>query len=469
MADSRRWLLAADASPTGGAPVGIQVLQALLVGDAALGRRLWPALLAELRNEPLLYVPLHKGGKPGAVLAARKSQQRVRDLVTLAPRVGLICETCQLIEVARSMENDHPAGANPVTEFDRLFSTAYRALVESLAEVSRAWPNDAEGNRADRELIECLERLTESLLKQWLAHSRTLRLSTLERITGDREWSALVAFIERYGHGLFTPRFMNPGNLRAILRQGVDVWLARLAEDRPDDEPTGLLDDLESGVLSRADAARNLSITLEAVVENFVEYRDYNSTTTQSDRGELLYMLLDFLRLRVQYDRVAWHLRPVLLAHEILVRKRREAAAELWRRALAERTGEVADALEARYRELTARHGMRLPTVADRLAERFVRPLAVDRLRALVRPAMEESIRGEPSVAFEVLRQEAEELSREPTGAGLDVPPWLVALEDEAEEASRRDRHDPSLDVAQQPLSLDQVLSELEAWDTLAD
>ena len=36
---------------------------------------------------------------------------------------------------------------------------------------------------------------------------------------------------------------------------------------------------------------------------------------------------------------------------------------------------------------------MRLPTVTDRLAERFIRPLAIDRVRALVKPAMDEARR----------------------------------------------------------------------------
>src|SRR5205085_71393 len=110
------------------------------------------------------------------------------------------------------------------------------------------------------------------------------------------------------------------------------------------------------------------------------EYRDYNTTTTQSDRGEMLYTLLDFLRLRVHYDRVAWNLRPVILAHEILVRRSRDDAAELWRRAIMERTSEVADSLERRLAELRKQYAMRLPTITDRLAERFVRPLTIDRV-----------------------------------------------------------------------------------------
>ena len=86
-----------------------------------------------------------------------------------------------------------------------------------------------------------------------------------------------------------------------------------------------------------------LSIAIEAVVENYRAYRDYNTTTTQSDHGELLYTFVDFLRQRAAYDRVAWNLKPVVWAHEILVRHGREAAAEMWRQAFAERTSEAAD------------------------------------------------------------------------------------------------------------------------------
>ena len=72
-------------------------------------------------------------------------------------------------------------------------------------------------------------------------------------------------------------------------------------------------DELDDAI-SRREAVGHLTLILEAIVENYGEYRDYNSTTTQSDRGEMLYMLLDFLRLRTQYDRVCWHLKPVISA-----------------------------------------------------------------------------------------------------------------------------------------------------------
>ena len=54
---------------------------------------------------------------------------------------------------------------------------------------------------------------------------------------------------------------------------------------------------------------------LQALVEHYDEYRDYNTTTTQSDYGENIHILLDFLRLKVRYDRyrvadaTRWHSR----------------------------------------------------------------------------------------------------------------------------------------------------------------
>ncbi len=171
---------------------------------------------------------------------------------------------------------------------------------------------------------------------------------------------------------------------------------------------------------------------IEAVVENFAEYKDYNTTTTQSDHGELLYVLLDFLRLKAGYQRFAWNIKPVVVAHDVLVRRGRTSAAELWRRAVAERTAEPADWHLARLAELETKYRVRLATVSDRLAQRFVRPLAVDRLRALVRPAIDDARRERSGGAFALLEQELAEFVERPSGSGLDVPGWLAALEHEA-------------------------------------
>jgi hypothetical protein len=165
----------------------------------------------------------------------------------------------------------------------------------------------------------------------------------------------------------------------------------------------------------------------------------------------------------------------VLIAHSVLVRRGRSAAAETWRRALAERTGELADTLQSRCAELRKKYAMRLPTVTDRVAERFIRPLAIDRMRALVKPAMDEvrQIRadGGPSQsAFDLLELETQEFTQEPTGVGLDAPAWLLSLEQEVDvqlrDARFSERSDASrLPLPQANLTVDEVTRQLTLWE----
>jgi len=98
-------------------------------------------------------------------------------------------------------------------------------------------------------------------------------------------------------------------------------------------------------------------------------------------------------------------------------------------------------------------HGMRLGTMADRLGERFVRPLALDRLCALIEPAMEEAREAGPRPAFERLRAELRAYTATPTGVGLDVPPWLrqVGAEVQRVRAERTTLAELAEDVFQMP------------------
>lgn len=452
------------------APVD-DLLRAVVAGNVAGVRKRWRGFLDAIASQPLLYVPLNRGGDPTRLTSARTLQQALCDLLQWLPRLGLLTETCQLLEAARWMESSNPVGPGAISEFDRLFSTGYAAVVDTLVAVSQDWPCTAgEGESSENDLVECLEQVTETLLKQWLAHSRTLRLSVLERIADEKSWKALVEFIERYGAELFTQRFLNLGNLRAILHQGVDAWLARLEDEGEPAEAGQLLEGIADGKLNRAEAVKHLTLIIEGVVENYTEYRDYNSTTTQSDRGNLLYTLLDFLRLRVDYDRVAWHLKPLVIAHATLVRHGRNSAAEAWRRALAERTSELADALQNRYAELRKKYAMRLPTVADRLAERFIRPLSIDRVRALIKPAMDDLRASQGGAGIELLIQEIDELTQEPTGVGLDVPAWLASLEQEVEDNRRAgllsSRPSPAtVPLPQAKLTREEVQRQLTDWE----
>jgi hypothetical protein len=127
-----------------------------------------------------------------------------------------------------------------------------------------------------------------------------------------------------------------PSSLRGILRGGVRNWLEHLTDlaaepDIPDPPPSRhpkrLVEDLITGALPMKQAATRLRLVLESVAENHAEYRDWNSTTTQSDRGECLHILLDYLRVKAEHDRIAWTLRPVNMAHRVLARRGAAAAA----------------------------------------------------------------------------------------------------------------------------------------------
>jgi hypothetical protein len=117
---------------------------------------------------------------------------------------------------------------------------------------------------------------------------------------------------------------------------------------------------------------------------------------------------------------------------------------------------------------------MRLPSVAERLGERFIRPLEIDRLRALVRPAMEELNDSESSTAFELLEREVARFTAEPGGVGFEVPPWIDALEEEVERARQGETDDvPVLDAAPQVeqvlLPREEVMLQIDAWQQLLD
>lgn len=460
--------------------LSIEIFGYLLKGDPAQVERHMPRLIAALRPKRLLYIPLARGGDAERIYSVRLRRRVLSHLLVWLPRQGLFQSACQLIETARFMEHQNPVGNGAITEFDEMFKMAYRAMVRAVVKNAYVWRFDELRRRPDiiigdyplivpdldrhdgdtlgdlepivDDLISVLQQLTEVLLGSWLAHSRTLRLSVLESVDNNRSWKQLVDFIQRYGETLFTQTFLKLSNVRGILHQGVDVWVKKAQEEGSSEELQPLIDAIEAGVIQQDTAVHLLSVVLEAVIDHNAEYRDYNSTTTQSDRGEMLYMLLDFLRLRVRYDRVCWNLRPIFWTHEVLVRGGCHMSALQWRRALAERIGSEADMYIEQLSALQTRYAMRMPTVADRLQERFTRPMTIDRMKALVGPAVRHyRATGEPNDSFELLIDECKLMMEQPTGVGLDIPQWLAALEDEVDhvlESQRGYTQRPQYDAA---------------------
>jgi hypothetical protein len=412
-----------------------RLMAAAMRGDTATVKVLLPVIRERLAGKPVLYVPLSRGGRPDRIVRARCRERLLERLVTILPKLGLVEETVEIVRLAKALESRRPVGAASVSEFDRVFEAATTALVERIVESAE----DGEGSSAEStsRILDGLSQLVPRLLETWLTHARQLRLSVLERMREDKAFTATREFIERYGSGLFTQHLLAPMSLRGILRGGVRGYLERLVEKletEPDDGtgrdkwPVRLATDLASGALAIKQAASRLRLILESIAENHAEYRDWNSTTTQSDRGEHLHILLDHLRLKAEYDRIAWTLRPVDMAHGVLARRGAIDAAAAWRGRMREETHGTAEALVARLEALEKRWGVKLASIADRLRRPFTAMLEQDELEALVPAAVSELVSGDPAGAGDSLEHKARSFLGVASGSGVEVPEWLERL-----------------------------------------
>ncbi len=154
-----------------------------------------------------------------------------------------------------------------------------------------------------------------------------------------------------------------------------------------------------------------------------------------------LYMLLDMLRVQIGYERISWNLKPVYWVHDAMIRAGCDEAALLWERAVAKRSVSAAEDHLRHYARLSEKYGMWLPSVHERLQERFVRPLQVDRMCGLVPKAMRQAKGNAPKTAFQELYEQIENFAKEPMGVGFEMPEWLTALQDEVM-ATRTDEPD---------------------------
>ena len=428
---------------------------AVFAADAAAAREQWDRVRSKLVGKLVLYVPLARGGRPERIVLPRSRERLLARLAACLPRLGLVAETADIVKLAKSLESRRPRGGASVSEFDRVFEAATKALVERIVETAlAAEPGKPPPERAvaTQRILDGLSLLVPRLLDTWTTHARQLRLSVLERVRDDKAFAAIKEFIEQYGAGLFTQQLLSPPSLRGILRGGVRQYLEQLLDREasepaevdladpahPPRRPVRLLEDLVSGALPIRQAAVRLRLVLECIAENHAEYRDWNSTTTQSDRGECLHVLLAFLRIKAEHDRIAWTLRPVNMAHRVLARRGAVEAAEAWRNRMRDETRETAAGLTERLAQLESTWGVRLASVGDRVRRPFTTSLEQDELEALVEPAVAELFLGSPAGAGAELERRATGFLGVDGGSGVEVPAWLDRLENAVDRAIDR-------------------------------
>ncbi|MSQ93691.1 MAG: hypothetical protein EXR98_03950 [Gemmataceae bacterium] len=406
-------------------PIAIQLERALIREDPDEARSVLPTFRARFRQEPLLYTPLSHGGDPLLILQASLAQMMLRGLVHNLPKQGMIRETYQLLRLARSMEANQTLSGPRITEYDRLYQLGLQAAIDALVDAAQR------DGVEPAHLVDGLEAVVEPFTVTWRDHSQTLRVATLELITQERDWNKMTAFIKKYGRDLFQAKFLAMANLRGILLRGVGAYLKDLEAEPDPLHPLKLLDDLDQGG-TREEAERVLQIILQTLIENYDHLRDYNATTTQSDYGDNLHRLFDYLRLKARYDRAAWLAKPLNMVHEVLAR-RDGAAAALWRQRVESITQESAEAFVKDLAHLEKTHGIRLATIRDRIEERFVRPMVLDRLCALIEPAIKNAQASLDQDGIAPLELELEPFATTPSGVGLDVPAWIGRLQSELE------------------------------------
>lgn len=412
------------------------IMSSLYRSDHVLFRMQWHHVLRKLEQETLLYIPTSRGGQARAIVNCRCLQQVVLRLFESLPRQGLLIETFELLRTVQNMERIRPTLPGAITEFDRLFETATKGIADCIAFSAKQWPDNTNDDvPKEKAVVDLAEKSVDVLLTCWLSHSKHIRISAVESIMNELSWRSIKSFIVTYGEDLFTQHFLAFRNIRAILHQGVKTYLRTLihvfSSEGELEFGSRLVADLTSGKVDMNHMAGTLELILECIAENYSVYIDYNSTTTQSDHGDKLYMLVDMLRVLTAYERISWNLKPVYWIHDTLIRGDLNEIASLWEKNIARKSAGLSNENLKHYRKLNEEYGIWLPSIYERLEERFVRPLHVDRMLGLVSQAIKD-VRGTgPSAAFEKLESLVEEFASSPMGVGFEVPDWLNDLEEE--------------------------------------
>jgi hypothetical protein len=445
-----------------------RMFSAVFAEDAAAARQCFPALCREFKRRPLLYIPFENGGQPAAILKARTLQSVIRVLLSQLPRLGLLSETFELLQVALQMERTARPSGQAVTEFDRLFRLGLSATVEAILNSAARWRG--EPHQKVRNVLKRIQRLMDSYTDLWTRHSGSMRLSIVEDLHDDDFSGDVKEFIEEYGEELFHTRMLTLGNARAILHHGAESLFNELQETIALTQDVKLLNDLESGTLDREDAAELAEFVYECVVDNFDRFLEYNTTTTHSDYGSRLYCLLDFLRLEALYDRFEWNTIPWQVAHETMARRGELGIAAGVEEYVGDESREIASSFVDELQELETEYGVRLPALHDHVNERVVGALAQNRMAALVPrscPGTAGLTSEQIQANFRTLRSEIAEFMSTRIGSGIEPPDWMQRLASELDRVQDNrpgQMTDSLLDGEFQKLSqksIDQQISEI--------
>ncbi len=429
------------------------VMQALICGEPLTVKKIWRKTVKLLTKEPILYEPIERGGDPIRMIQIKSILTVVQRLLTNLPLQGLLTETYQVLLTVQEMERLHPIGGRAITRYDALFDLGSKGILRSII-ISGSKPGRKKWRLES--LISLLDQMMEILVQNWISHSHGIRISSLDPYQDPHEWNALKQFIQTYGEDLFSPIQMNYSNLQAIHHEGIQSWLASLKENMDLKENSWLQDgeviqgkklltDLENDKIPVLRTRRMLETIIETLLERYGNFIDYNTTTTQSDNGANLYMLFDFLRLLGEYDRLSWDMRPFVNAHSVMVREKNYEVADSWYESIEYRSAFQAKQFIRRYKKLCLKYGITVKTVGDRMDERLVKPMAINKLCALLEPSIQEARAGGETPSFTRFLELVKEFTEDAIGTGYEPPAWLEEIENEINHFRNRSEDDDEM------------------------
>jgi hypothetical protein len=413
-------------------PVLIRFEAEARFGNRAQAREMVPDFMNGLATAPLMYVAADKGGRPTEIGPARYAREAIRMLVGLFPLIGEFRGARDMLDgiLLAEQQQSYRGTQVQVSEFDTVFRDVFRKVMIRLAQLLASWEETRDN---DLLAMNVVNRVVEQFAVIWNRHTSLVRISEVETLRSKKSWTDFRSFVRKYGRDWFSQAFLSEANLGGILRQGPLEYLQQQL-DESDEEDLGIVRAIRSGKVSIESAANQLGFVARVVLENYDEYRDYNTTTPQSDYGDNLYLLIDLLAHKVEFERHRWGQEPTYIAHSVLLEEGRFGLAAMVREDFDRRTTFASRAMLSRLESNEEKAGFRLQSIRGRLAEGFVGPLRLDEVMALARRSLpNESTSASRATddrqAFASLLEAVEELTQEQHGAGIEVPEWLRRLE----------------------------------------
>jgi hypothetical protein len=401
-------------------------------GERSLARSMVPDFVNAVAAAPLMYVAVDKGGRPTEIGPARYAREAIRMLVGLFPWIGEFRGAHDLLDgiLLAEQQQSYRGTQVQVSEFDTVFRDVFRKVMIRLAQLLAQWPETRDN---DLLAISAVHQVVDQFSIIWNRHTSLVRISEIETLRGKKPWEEFRRFVKKYGRDWFSQAFLSEANLGGVLRQGPLHYLQQRL-DEGDEEDLAIIRAIRAGKVSMESAADEMGFVARVILENYDEYRDYNTTTPQSDYGDNLYLLVDLIAHKVEFERQRWSYEPSYIAHSVLLDEGRFGLAAMVREDFDRKTTLAARAMLSQLEATEEKAGFRLQSIRGRLIEGFVGPLRLDEVMALaqrscLRESSDQHRLPEDRQAFASLVEAVEELTQEQHGAGIEVPDWLRRLE----------------------------------------